>query len=112
MLYPEPKALMEQSDWPALKRRYEEDGFLVFPRVLGPDVIRSASGHVEWLQKQHPELRPEQLHHQLMWEDPFWVRLVAHERLLDLVQPILGPDIALFASHYICKPGGDGLPVL
>jgi ectoine hydroxylase-related dioxygenase (phytanoyl-CoA dioxygenase family) len=46
-----------------------------------------------------------------MWDDPFWIRLVSDARLLDLVEPIIGPDIALFASHYICKPGGDGLPV-
>lgn len=28
--------------------------------------------------------------------------------VLDLVQPILGPDIALFSSHFICKPKGNG----
>jgi phytanoyl-CoA hydroxylase len=102
---------VQQEDWRALRRRYEEDGYLVFPQVLDADTVRQASEHVEWLQRKHPELRPEQLHHWLMWEDPFWVRLVADPRLLDLVEPILGPDIALFASHYICKPGGDGLPV-
>jgi len=30
------------------------------------------------------------------------------DEVLDLVEPILGPDIALFASHFICKPKGDG----
>ncbi len=30
------------------------------------------------------------------------------DEILDLVQPILGPDIALFASHFICKPKGNG----
>jgi hypothetical protein len=30
------------------------------------------------------------------------------EEVLDLVEPILGPDIALFSSHFICKPKGDG----
>lgn len=94
-----------------LGRRYEEDGYLIFPNVLGPELVGMASEHVEWLQRKHPDLRPEQLHHQLMWTDPFWVRLVADSRLLDLVEPIIGPSIALFASHYICKPGGDGQPV-
>ncbi len=28
------------------------------------------------------------------------------------MEPLIGRDIALFASHYICKPGGDGLQVL
>lgn len=30
------------------------------------------------------------------------------DEVLGLVQPILGPDIALFSSHFICKPQGDG----
>jgi hypothetical protein len=28
--------------------------------------------------------------------------------LLDLVEPITGPDIALFSTHFICKPKGNG----
>jgi ectoine hydroxylase-related dioxygenase (phytanoyl-CoA dioxygenase family) len=96
----------------SLRQKYEEQGYLVFPEVLDPDLIRLADGHVRWLQAKHPDLRPEQLHHHLMWDDPFWQRLVADNRLLDLVEPLIGPNIALFASHYICKPGGDGLPVL
>ncbi|QYM79990.1 phytanoyl-CoA dioxygenase family protein [Horticoccus luteus] len=30
------------------------------------------------------------------------------DEVMGLVQPILGPDIALFASHFICKPRGNG----
>jgi hypothetical protein len=30
------------------------------------------------------------------------------DEVLDIVEPILGPDIALFASHFICKPRGNG----
>ncbi|WP_432797047.1 phytanoyl-CoA dioxygenase family protein [Poriferisphaera sp. WC338] len=30
------------------------------------------------------------------------------DAVLDLVEPIIGPDIALFASHFICKPAGKG----
>lgn len=30
------------------------------------------------------------------------------EEVLDLVEPIIGPDIALWSSHFICKPKGDG----
>lgn len=28
--------------------------------------------------------------------------------VLDLVAPILGPDLALFSTHFICKPRGNG----
>lgn len=30
------------------------------------------------------------------------------DEVLDLVEPLLGPDIALFSSHFICKPKGNG----
>jgi phytanoyl-CoA hydroxylase len=100
------------ADWAELKRRYDEEGYLVFENVLDPDLIRLASEHVDWLRRKNPDVRPEALHSHLMWGDPFWQRLVSDDRLLDLVEPIIGPNIALFASHYICKPGGDGMPVL
>lgn len=103
---------MASMDWSDRKAQYDRDGFLVFPQVLDAGLVRLASEHVAWLQQKNPELRPENLHHRLMWDDPFWVRLVSDPRLLDLVEPIIGPNIALFASHYISKPGGDGLPVL
>jgi phytanoyl-CoA hydroxylase len=99
------------SDLTAHIEQYHEEGYTVFPSVLDPETIKKASDHVEWLMRQHPDTRPEHFHSHLMYGDPFWVRLVADDRLLDLVEPILGPNIALFASHYICKPGGDGLPV-
>jgi len=99
-------------DAAALRAQYERDGYLVFPQVLDAGTIALADEHVEWLRARRPDLRPESLHHWLMWDDPFWLRLVSDPRLLDLVEPLIGPDIALFASHYICKPGGDGLPVL
>ncbi|MGC8668087.1 MAG: phytanoyl-CoA dioxygenase family protein [Chthonomonadales bacterium] len=91
---------------------YERNGFVIFRNVLDADVIHEASAHVAWLQRKHPHLRPEHLGHTLMTHDPFWVRLVSDDRLLDIAQEFIGPNIALFASHYICKPPFDGQPVL
>jgi ectoine hydroxylase-related dioxygenase (phytanoyl-CoA dioxygenase family) len=28
--------------------------------------------------------------------------------VIDLVEPLIGPDIILFSTHFICKPGTDG----
>ena len=92
--------------------QYRRDGCVVFPQVLDADLIQEVSDHVTWLQRQHPDLRPEHLHHRLMWDDPFWLRLISDDRLLNIAEAAIGPDIALFASHYICKPPGDGMPVL
>ena len=92
--------------------KFEREGYALFPKVLDADLIREASDHVSWLQAKHPELRPEQLGHTLMTHDAFWVRLISDPRLLDIAEQFIGPNIALFASHYISKPPFDGQPVL
>ncbi len=96
----------------SLKEQFDRDGYAIYENVIDADLVREASDHVDWLLRKNPDLRPEQLHNNLMTDDPFWVRLVGDERLLDIAQQYVGANIALFASHYICKPPGDGQPVL
>lgn len=91
---------------------FRSDGYAIFREVLDPALVSEASAHVEWLQARHPEIRPENLGHLLLGKDPFWLRLVSDPRLLDIAELFIGRNIALFASHYICKPPGDGQPVL
>lgn len=95
-----------------VRERYDTDGYVIFPAVLDQDLIAEASEHLAWLQARHPEVRPEQLGHRYVKDDPFWLRLVGDDRLLDIAQLFIGPDIALFASHYISKPPYTGQPVL
>src|SRR5258708_7590953 len=95
-----------------LGEKFERDGYAVLPRVLDGALMDEAAAHVEWLQVRHPDIRPELLGHELVAGDPFWVRLVSDDRLLDVAERFVGPDIALFASHYLCKPPRDGQPVL
>jgi len=92
--------------------QFEREGYSIFRNVLDQALIRESSNHIDWLLEQNPGLRPEQLHHSLMTNDPFWVRLVSDPRLLDIAEQFIGPNIALFASHYISKPPFDGQPVL
>lgn len=92
--------------------QFDESGYAVFPEVLDSDLIQAASDHVSWLLDKNPGLRPEQLHHGLVRDDPFWIRLVSDPRLLDIAAQFIGPNIALFASHYICKMPFSGQPVL
>ena len=99
-------------DRAAVAKQYDEDGYMVFRAALDSGLISEASGHVEWLQGRHPELRGEELAHVLVARDPFWVRLVGDPRLLDIAALFIGSDIALFASHYICKPPFSGQQVL
>jgi len=94
------------------RERFDREGYAIFRNVLDRDLIEEASNHIDWLLEKNPGLRPEQLHHNLMTDDPFWVRLISDPRLLDIAQLYVGPNLALFASHYISKPPFDGQPVL
>lgn len=42
------------------------------------------------------------------FQNPTLFDWLLSDEVLGLVQPILGPDVALFSSHFICKPEGDG----
>ena len=90
-----------------VRQVYERDGYAIFRNVLDTDLVREAGDHVDWLLEWHPEICPEQLHHYLMTDDPFWIRLLSDDRLLDIAEIFVGPKIALFASHYISKPPSD-----
>ena len=96
----------------SIRQQYDEQGYVIVRNVLDADLIGEASNHVEWLIKNNPDRRPEQLWQDLIANDPFWVRLVGDDRLLEVAEEFVGPNIALFASHYLSKPAGDGLPVL
>lgn len=108
------------SDRDRTLENYDRDGYVIFRDVIDPALIAEANDHVAWLQEQHPDLRPEQLGHTLLRDDPFWVRLISDDRLVDIAETFVGPDpslgqsdgIALFASHYISKPPYSGQAVL
>jgi len=95
-----------------IKQQYDRDGYAIFKDVVDANLVHEASDHIDWLLARHPELRPEQLWHTLVPGDPFWVRLISDDRLLDIAEMFVGPNIALFASHYLCKPAFEGMPVL
>ena len=87
----------------AIRREYLESGVVVFRDVLDEALIAETDRHVDWLRQRHPDLRPDQLGHTLARDDPFWYRLISDSRLVDIAEIFVGSDIALFATHYICK---------
>jgi len=103
---------LSEGDLQDAVRRYARDGFAILRGVLDPHLVDEARRHVAWLCRRYPDLRPEHLHHPLMRDDAFWVRLVTDPRLLDIARAVLGPDLACFTAHYICKPPYDGHAVL
>jgi ectoine hydroxylase-related dioxygenase (phytanoyl-CoA dioxygenase family) len=95
-----------------LRTQYAEQGYVIARGAIDADLAAETFDHVQWLIQKYPDTRPEQFHHQLLVIDPFMHRLVGDERLLDIAEQFIGPNIALFAAHYIAKPPLDGQKVL
>ncbi|MFF5176173.1 phytanoyl-CoA dioxygenase family protein [Micromonospora sp. NPDC000089] len=93
-------------------QEYATQGFAIIRNVIPQDLLAEVGSHVEWLMRKYPDLRPEHFHHPLIRNDAFWVRLVTDKRLAAIGKHFLGPDIACFTAHYICKPAFTGQAVL
>jgi hypothetical protein len=89
--------------------QYRRDGYLIVSEpVLPADKFQRLKEHFEQkLALLPPDVRPEEMDVPHFTDPALFEWLLADE-VLDLVEPILGPDIALWSSHFICKPKGNG----
>jgi hypothetical protein len=94
---------------PPQVERYRDEGYLVFQEPVLPESrFNGLKAYFESLLGDLPHgERPESM------DVPHFM----HPRLLEwaldpsvlaLVEPILGGDLALFSTHFICKPRGNG----
>src|ERR1041385_3806383 len=88
---------------------FRNEGYLILREpVLPADKFSSLKSHFEAKLNRLPEgYRPEAMDVPHFTDTKLFDWLFADE-VLDLVEPILGNDIALFSSHFICKPKGNG----
>jgi ectoine hydroxylase-related dioxygenase (phytanoyl-CoA dioxygenase family) len=91
---------------------YNDEGYLLFKEpVFAPEKFSRLKNHFEEVLARWPsDKRPEAMDVPHFTDPALFEWLLADE-VLDLVEPILGPDIALWSSHFICKPQGDGRKV-
>jgi Phytanoyl-CoA dioxygenase (PhyH) len=90
---------------------YHRDGYLTLPQLLPPADFDALRGCFEEKLAALPrEARPEDMDvpH---FTDPRLFRWLFHPSVLDVVERIIGPNIALFSAHFFCKPAGDGKSV-
>ncbi|HEX3789128.1 MAG TPA: phytanoyl-CoA dioxygenase family protein [Pseudonocardiaceae bacterium] len=90
---------------------YRTYGYLTKDALLPQADFQALRSHFERKLAALPEgERPENMDvpH---FTDPALFRWLLHEDVLDLVESIIGPDIAVFSSHFFCKPAGDGKSV-
>lgn len=88
---------------------FRREGYLIVPDpIFAQAEFDALKEHFEEKLARLPaEVRPETM------DVPHFVdtalfRWLFSDAVLDLVEPIIGPNIALFSSHFICKPKGDG----
>src|SRR5438874_1271534 len=90
---------------------YRDNGYLKFGRIFAEDEIVTLRKHVDDMIASLPEgKRPEEMDRP-HFEDPWLFRYLTHPRVLSVIQDFVGPDIALWSSHFIAKPKGDGKAV-
>ncbi len=88
---------------------YHREGYLVFNQPVLP------AGRFEALKARFEQIlgdlpageRPEAMDVPHFMH-PDLLEWAFDAAILDLVEPIVGPDIALFSTHFICKPKGNG----
>lgn len=94
---------------PAQAEQYRREGYLIFNQPVFPqakfDALKACFEGIlaDLPAHERPEAMdvPHFLHPELLdW--------AFDESVTGLVEPILGPDLALFSTHFICKPGGNG----
>lgn len=88
---------------------YRREGYLIFNEpVLPPNKFERLQAHFETKLDALPaDFRPEAMDvpH---FNDPALFEWLLADEVLDVVESLIGPDIALWSSHFICKPKGDG----
>ncbi len=91
---------------------YAAQGYLLVDQpVFAQKRFEALASHFETLleqwQTQKVSRSPEHMDVPHFWDAKLFDWLL-DDAVLDLVEPLIGPDIALFSSHFICKPAGVG----
>lgn len=89
--------------------KYHEDGYLIVREpVLPEERFEALKTYFDQKLAAWPaDERPEAMDTP-HFDDPHLLNWALAPEVVDLVEPILGPDIILFSTHFICKPTGDG----
>jgi len=90
--------------------RYFREGFLIYEKpVLRQSQFEGLRERFELLLDRQTKrgLRPEAMDTPHFGDHKLFEWIFSKE-ILDLVEPLIGPDIALFSTHFIAKPAGNG----
>ena len=91
---------------------YQREGYLLFDQPVFPQArfdalkTRFESLLADWLARGISR-SPEHMDVPHFW-DPGLMEWLLDDAVLDIVESLIGPDIALWSSHFICKPPAVG----
>lgn len=92
---------------PEQQQQYKQQGYLLYNQpVLPAEKFSRLESHVQSLIDQWTTWSKKSTEHMDVphFADPKLFEWLMADEVLDLIEPLIGPDIALFSSHLICKP--------
>jgi ectoine hydroxylase-related dioxygenase (phytanoyl-CoA dioxygenase family) len=98
-------ATLERS---AVLQDYDRDGYFVFRDVLDAELVAEIRDHISWLEQRNPGRNLTEIGAPQLPRDPFWIRVVSDDHLVDIGSLFVGNDIGLFAANYLIKAPRTG----
>ena len=86
--------------------KYHEDGYVIPDFTMPDDVIEAIQGRHAALLKKKPEFRDYCA--AILQYDERFVDYCRNDEILDMVEQVIGQDIALWNSSFFAKPAGNG----
>ena len=86
--------------------KYHEDGYVIPDFIMPDDVIEAIQERHAALLKTHPEFRDYCA--AILQYDEGFADYCRNDEILDMVEQVIGPDIALWNSSFFAKPAGNG----
>lgn len=94
---------------PAEVEHYHREGYTIFNRPVLPEPKFAAlKSYFEGILANLPTTERPEAMDVPHFMHPKLLEWALDESVLSLVTPILGEDLALFSTHFICKPKGNG----
>lgn len=91
--------------------QYRREGYLRFGRIFTEEELADLGRYIDYLIETLPKGKRSEHLDVPHFDHPYLMKFLTHPRVLDTVEAFIGPDITLWSSHFISKPGGNGLPV-
>ncbi|MEO6909164.1 MAG: phytanoyl-CoA dioxygenase family protein [Abditibacteriaceae bacterium] len=94
---------------PEQVEQYKREGYLIYNEsVLPPAQFDKLKAHFEEKLTNLPKGYRSEAMDVPHFADPALFEWLFAPEVLDLIEPLIGPNIALFSSHFISKPKGNG----